>query len=198
MSIASTGLKDFWRTAMESSSTSPPPAPAPENLPLPILRRSERLAAVGNFLTSEEEKNFQADDPFGKPIGISPPKTLREAKLSPWCHHYMEAAKKEIDGLLQSKTWELVPRASIPAGTNILRGKFVFDDKRGENGRILKFKARYVAMGFTQKANIDYQETFAGVMVAKSFRIMLSILNEDPTHEMAHIPVLHLVSGILV
>ena len=41
-------------------------------------------------------------------------------------------------------------------------------------------------MGFTQKPNVDYQETFAGVMVAKSIRIMLSILNEDPTYEMEH------------
>ena len=62
----------------------------------------------------------------------------------------------------------------------------MFDDKRGEDGRILKFKARFVAMGFTQKYGVDYQETFAGVVVGKSFRIMLAMLNEDPTHEMDH------------
>ena len=41
-------------------------------------------------------------------------------------------------------------------------------------------------MGNTQKYQVDYDETFAGVVVAKSFRIMLSILNESPTHEMEH------------
>ena len=41
-------------------------------------------------------------------------------------------------------------------------------------------------MGFTQKYGVDYQETFAGVMIGKSFRIMLVILNEDPTHELHH------------
>ena len=41
-------------------------------------------------------------------------------------------------------------------------------------------------MGNTQKQGIDYEETFAGVVVSKSFRIMLSILNEVPTHEMEH------------
>ena len=50
----------------------------------------------------------------------------------------------------------------------------------------MKFKARFVAMGYTQKFGVDYTETFAGVMIGKSFRIMLGILNEDPTHELEH------------
>ena len=43
-----------------------------------------------------------------------------------------------------------------------------------------------MAIGSSQKFGIDYEETFAGVVVVKSFRIMLSILNEDPSHEMEH------------
>ena len=68
----------------------------------------------------------------------------------------------------------------MPPEKNVLRGKWILDDKRGEDGKILKFKARFVAMGNTQKYGVDYEETFAGVMVSKSFRIMLSILNESP------------------
>ena len=41
-------------------------------------------------------------------------------------------------------------------------------------------------MGNTQQYLVDYKETFAGVVVVKSFRIMLSILNENPEHEMEH------------
>ena len=41
-------------------------------------------------------------------------------------------------------------------------------------------------MGFTQKKGIDYDETFAGVVVAKSFRTMLIILNDDKFYEMEH------------
>ena len=43
-----------------------------------------------------------------------------------------------------------MPLKSIPRGPNILRSKFVFDDKRGPNGELLKFKARMVAMGFNR------------------------------------------------
>ena len=134
----------------------------------------------------EPEKFPDFKDPLNKPISISPPKTLREAKMSPWWPQYKCASQIEYDGHIQSGTWVLVPKTSVPWGKNILRGKWVFDDKRGEDGRILKYKARFVAMGFTQTLGVDYNETFAGVMVAKSFRIMLVILNEDPTFEMEH------------
>ena len=43
-----------------------------------------------------------------------------------------------------------------------------------------------MACGYCQKPGIDFKETFAGVVVAKTFRIMLAILNEDPTYEMEH------------
>ena len=147
-----------------------------------VLRRSARLA----HFTSVEGEIPMSKDLFQKPIAIPPPKTLREAKLCPWWPHYLKASQVEFDGHITNGTWELVPRSSVPFGKNILRGKWVFDDKRGEDGQMLRYKARFVAMGFTQKEGIDYKETFAGVMVAKSFRTMLIILNEDPTHEMDH------------
>ena len=121
-----------------------------------------------------------------KPISIAAPGTLREAKLSPWWSEYKKAIQIEYDGHISAGTWEIVPLKNVLFGSNILRGKWIFDDKRGEDGKILKFKARFVAMGCTQKYGVDYDETFAGVVVAKSFRIMLSILNEDPTYEMEH------------
>ena len=62
----------------------------------------------------------------------------------------------------------------------------MFDDKRGQDGKVIRFKARFVAMGFTQKPGMDYSETFAGVVISKTFRIMLVILNEDPSYEMQH------------
>jgi hypothetical protein len=124
--------------------------------------------------------------PADKPTYIPPPKNLREAMLSPWWPQYKIAAQVEIEGLEKNQTWELVPITQVPRGKNILRGKFVFDDKRGEDGKILRYKARFVAMGYSQEYGVDYTETFAGVVISKTFRIMLVILNEDASYEMQH------------
>ena len=132
------------------------------------------------------EKLLPKNISFDKPLSIAPPTTLREAKLSPWWPLYKIAIQAEYDGFLASNTFEKVLLKNVPKAKNILRGKWILSDKRGEDGKILKYKARFVAMGNTQKYLIDYDETFAGVMVSKSFRIMLAILNEDPENEMEH------------
>lgn len=148
--------------------------------------QDENFSLWGHLTDVQNHKPPDLSDPFAKPVGIAAPETLREAKQSPWWPQYRKAAEDEIKGHEDSKTWILVPHSSLPKGTNILRGKWVFDDKRGEDGKMTRFKARYVAMGFTQKKNVDYFDTFAGVVIGKSFRIMLAILNENSDNEFEH------------
>ncbi len=182
----SVGLKKFWQEALDAAKGPSNNTPLSPSLPpAPVLRRSERLAQL-QFSSVEPEVAPNFSQPYDKPVGIAPPKTYREASLSPWWPQYKEAAQKEVDGHVLSRTWELVLKKDVPHGKNVIRGKWVFDDKRGEDGKIVKFKARFVAVGSSQKHGVDYDETFAGVMVAKSFRIMLVILNEDPSFEMEH------------
>jgi hypothetical protein len=158
-----------------------------ERRPLPPEPPRYRIAPTSNFMRVDPlADKLLPSAPEDKPVCVPPPKTLREAMLSPWWPQYKEAAKVEIEGHEKNGTWELVPISDVPKGRNILRGKFVFDDKRGENGKIVRYKARFVAMGFTQKYGVDYSETFAAVVISKSFRMMLVILNEDPTYEMEH------------
>ena len=121
-----------------------------------------------------------------KPLEILPPKTLWEAQLCPWWPGYKEAMSVEWEGHIERKTWVEVPLSTVPKTKNILRAKWVFADKRDEKGHILKFKARLVAMGCTQREGEDFKETFAGVVVGKSFRSLLSILALDPSYEMEH------------
>lgn len=180
---------DFWKGVLASVEPTPPATPAPPAVsPIaPGLRRSERLSLPkGNFTNVEHQEPLDLKNPIDKPVGIGPPISFKEAQISPWWPQYKDAAQVEFDGHIKSGTWVLVPKSAVPFGKNILRGKWVFDDKRGEDGKIVKFKARFVAMGFTQKYGVDFKETFAGVVVGKSFRIMLAILNEDPTYEMDH------------
>ena len=113
------------------------------------------------------------------PIETPVPKTLKQAQTSGYWEGFKEAIEKEIQALEDRETWEYIDRETLPRGTNILRAKFVFDIKRGAEGQFLKYKARMVAMGYTQIEGVDFFETFASVMTSKSFRILLSIWNND-------------------
>jgi hypothetical protein len=121
-----------------------------------------------------------------KPASIPAPSTLGQAKKSPWWPGYEEAIRDELQNLEKLGCWELVPISKLPRGTNILRSKFVFADKRGPDGKLQKFKARMVAMGFTQIEGVDYNETFASVMVSKSFRTLLAIWNLEKHAKLDH------------
>ncbi|WVZ70293.1 hypothetical protein U9M48_018970 [Paspalum notatum var. saurae] len=52
--------------------------------------------------------------------------------------------------------------------------KWVFKNKQGEDGMVVRNKARLVAQGFCQKEGIDYEETFAPVSRLEAIRILLA------------------------
>ena len=54
--------------------------------------------------------------------------------------------------------------------------KQVFVRKRNEKNEIMKYKMRLMAQGFSQKPDIDYEETYALVMDAITFRSLISLV----------------------
>ncbi len=61
-------------------------------------------------------------------------------------------------------------RKTVPIGHKILEGKWVFKIKRDGT-----YKARWVVKGYEQIEGINYQETFAAVARADSYRTLLTI-----------------------
>ena len=47
--------------------------------------------------------------------------------------------------------------------------------KKDLDGKVQTFKAGLVAKGYTQREEVDYEETFSPVAMLKSIRILLSI-----------------------
>ena len=85
------------------------------------------------------------------------PKDIRHALSdSDW----VNAMYEELENFKRNQVWELVepPPNCHPIGT-----KWVWKNKRGEDGEIVKNKARLVAQGYTQQEGIDYEETIAPV-----------------------------------
>jgi hypothetical protein len=62
-----------------------------------------------------------------------------------------------------------------PPGCKAIGTKWVWKNKEGEKGEVVRNKSRLVAQGFSQKEGIDYEETFALVAlafsVAKGFKL---------------------------
>ena len=47
--------------------------------------------------------------------------------------------------------------------------------KRNENHEVVRYKARLVAQGFSQRPGVDYEETYSPVVDATTFRFLISL-----------------------
>ena len=102
------------------------------------------------------------------------PKSYKQA-TSDHCRHHEDwqiAMQDEIDSLTENNTWSL---STLPSGSQALQGKWVYKIKRGPAGEILRFKARWVVKGFSQREGIDYNETFASVVKPMSYKAIFAL-----------------------
>lgn len=93
-------------------------------------------------------------------------------KASLCCPHWKHAMQRKYDALLANCTWELIP---LPKDKKIIGCKWVFKIKRNSDGFISRYKARLVAQGFHQVADIDYSETFSPVIKPVTIRVLLTL-----------------------
>ena len=107
-----------------------------------------------------------------KPYTKPPPKTYKEALASEEWNEWKEAIQKEYDSLIQNGTWKLIKREP---GMKVLKGKWVLDNKLGDNNQLLRRKARYVIKGYEQIFGLDYNETFSPVVKSKTVRMLLTL-----------------------
>jgi hypothetical protein len=61
-----------------------------------------------------------------------------------------------------------------PHGVNVIGTKWVFKNKQGEDGEVVRNKALLVAQGYSQVEGQDFWETFAPVACLEAIRILLA------------------------
>ena len=103
------------------------------------------------------------------------PNTYQEAISSDECQKWQEAMKEEMTALKDNNTYELT---KLPEGRTLIKGRWVYAIKISPNTEE-KFKARYVAKGYSQVENIDYHETFAPTARMTSIRMLMQIVVQD-------------------
>jgi len=85
---------------------------------------------------------------------------------------WKDAMIKEYQSIMKNDVWDVVPRLK---GNSVVTSKWIYKTKHAADESVEKYKARFVACGFSQKEGIDYEETFAPVARYTSIRAILAI-----------------------
>jgi transposase InsO family protein len=111
------------------------------------------------------------------------PENLQEAMSSQDAHEWSKAIQEELNQLKEMGVYEL---ANLPDGKTAIGCRWKLKRKRDENGIVVRFKARLVAQGYSQKPGDDFTETFAPVMRFETLRTLLAVaaINDWEIHQM--------------
>ena len=88
---------------------------------------------------------------------------------------WVDAMVEQYQSIIKNYMWEIVP---IPKDKSVVSSKWIFKTKHSTNDSIEKYKAIFVAKGFSQKEGIDYEEIFAPVARYTSIRNILALASE--------------------
>ena len=100
------------------------------------------------------------------------PASYEQAMRSSDAARWAQAIEEEYQALINTNTWTL---CELPRGANVIGSRWVFKTKRDETGKIVRYKARLVAQGFSQEPGRDFFDTYAPVAKLTSIRTILSI-----------------------
>jgi hypothetical protein len=78
---------------------------------------------------------------------------------------------EELENFVRNQVWTLVESSR---DVNVIETKWVFKNKQGEDGDIVRNKTCLVAQGFSQVEGVDFGEIFAPVAHLEAIRILLA------------------------
>lgn len=125
-------------------------------------------------------KQYQPDDSHTEPTEsinsiTDIPTTYEEGINHPNKNQWLDAMHQELLSLNKHQTWKL---CDLPKDRKPLACKWLFNLKNNDRGEPVRFKARLVAQGFSQKFGLDYNQTFAPVAKQSTLRLILSIASQ--------------------
>jgi hypothetical protein len=88
-------------------------------------------------------------------------------------HVWQDAMAEEYQSILKNDVWDIVLR---PEGKSVVTSKWIYKIKHTVDGSVEKYKARFVARGFSQVKGLDYEETFAPVARYTSIHTIIALV----------------------
>ena len=101
-------------------------------------------------------------------VASTVPGSAAEAPADP---NWKAAMQREYDSLMTNEVWSLVSR---PMERQPITVKWHFAVKVNEDGKVTKYKARFVARGFTQTPGLDYHETYSPTVRLSTLRTVFA------------------------
>jgi len=106
------------------------------------------------------------------------PQCCKEAVECDESQTWQNAVDSEMKSLTENETFVVT---ELPESKNVIGGKWVYTIKTDVGGNV-KYKARYVAKGFSQKESVDYGETFAPTARMTSIRMLMQAAVDQDLH----------------
>jgi hypothetical protein len=86
---------------------------------------------------------------------------------------WQDAMTEEYQSILKNDVWDIVLRQE---GKSVVTSKWIYKLNHAVDGSIEKYKARFVARGFSQVEGVDYDETFALVAQYTSIQSIIALV----------------------
>jgi hypothetical protein len=83
---------------------------------------------------------------------------------------WVNVMHEELENFERNQVWTLV---DPPSGVNVIGSKWVFKNKQGEDGEVIRNKTRLVAQGYSQVEGQDFEKTFVHIARLEAIRILL-------------------------
>jgi hypothetical protein len=114
------------------------------------VQEAERIVSPkGTFRERKRPHRFGGYVALMSSISDVEPSSFEEAhKLKLWKDVMLE----EYMSIIKNNVWDIVSR---PKDKSVVSSKWIYKIKHAVDGSLEKFKARFVARGFTQKEGID-------------------------------------------
>ena len=146
----------------------PPPQVQNESLPVRKSQRAVTRPKYLDYVAKADDHNF-IHHCYRTEVG-EVPNTYKQAIQSPSADKWRKAMDEEVQSLQDNKTYDLTP---LPPGKSVVGGRWVYAIKPDGDGE--RYKARYVAQGYSQERGLDFDETFAPTAKMTSLRVFVQV-----------------------
>jgi Reverse transcriptase (RNA-dependent DNA polymerase) len=138
-----------------------------------MITRSKAL--MDNIKDSLSEESESVERSFLAAEGVeNEPSTFEEAFYEPNLdkrQQWQLAINKEIKSMEKCGVWSLIDKKSVPNHRRLIGNRWVFKEKRDG-----VFRARLMALGYSQIPGIDFTGNYSPVVDDWSFRIILLLI----------------------